>query len=124
MTPGRRSLEQYLLDMRETAQGVVELVATLDTDTFLNTVTGSWALERGIIQLGEIAVQMRQQWPEYVAAHPELAPDGMRNARNIVVHGYAIIDRERILRMAAKDTPALLAHVETHLRALARARER
>ena len=88
-----RTTEQFLRDMRDTADGVGLLVAVTDRETFMNSPTGSWAIECGIIQLGEIASQLRNRHGDYVEAHPELDPPGMRSARNIVVHGYATIDR-------------------------------
>jgi uncharacterized protein with HEPN domain len=54
------------------------------------------------MQLGEIASQLRNRHEEYVEAHPELDPPGMPSARNIVLHGYATIDRGRISRIAVE----------------------
>ena len=52
-----RTIEQFLHDMRDTAVGVAHLVATTDRETFMTSPTGSWAIERGIMQFGEIAVE-------------------------------------------------------------------
>ena len=102
-----RAIEQFLGDMRDTANGVARLVAETDRETFMNSPTGSWAIERGIIQLGEIASQLRIRHEEYVEAHPEIDPPGMRSARNIVVHGYATIDRGRIWQIAVEKVPVV-----------------
>jgi uncharacterized protein with HEPN domain len=102
-----RTIEQFLLDMRETADGVALLVAATDREAFMTSPTGSWAIERGIIQLGEIASQLRNRHADYVEAHAELDPPGMRSARNIVVHGYATIDRGRIWQIAVEKVPAV-----------------
>jgi uncharacterized protein with HEPN domain len=102
-----RTIEQFLLDMRDTADGVALLVADTDREAFMTSPTGSWAIERGIIQLGEIASQLRNRHADYVEAHPELDPPGMRSARNIVVHGYATIDRGRIWQIAVEKVPAV-----------------
>jgi uncharacterized protein with HEPN domain len=102
-----RTIEQFLRDMRDTANGVARLVADTDRETFMTSPTGSWAIERGIIQLGEIASQLRNRHGEHVEAHPELDPPGMRSARNIVVHGYATIDRSRIWQIAVEKVPAV-----------------
>lgn len=113
-----RSLEQFLEDMRDTAIGISSLVKETDRETFLGTPTGSWAIERGVIQLGEIATQMRARFPEYLEANPELDPPGMRAARNAVVHGYATIVRERVWEMALEGAPAVGRAAEAHLRHL------
>jgi len=110
-----RSIQQYLADMRETAAGIADLVARTDPDTFMNSPTGSWAIERGIIQLGEIASQMRSRHPEYLDEHPSLDPPGMRSARNIVVHGYATIDRTRVWQIAVERVPSLREAAESLL---------
>jgi len=102
-----RTIEQFLRDMRDTADGVALLVTGTDRETFMTSPTGSWAIERGIIQLGEIASQLRARHGEYVEAHPELDPPGMRSARNIVIHGYATIDRGRIWQIAVDRVPAV-----------------
>ena len=102
-----RTIEQFLRDMRETADGVARLVATTDRETFMTSPTGSWAIERGIIQLGEIAFQLRARHGDYVDTHPEIDPPGMRSARNIVVHGYATIDRSRIWQIAVDRVPTV-----------------
>lgn len=98
---------QFLYDLRDTADGVARLVADTDRETFMTSPTGSWAIERGIIQLGEIASQLRARHGDYVATHPELDPPGMRSARNIVVHGYATIDRARIWQIAVQKVPTV-----------------
>ena len=49
-----RSIEQFLHDLRDTADGVARLVADTDRETFMTSFTGSWAIERGIIQLGDL----------------------------------------------------------------------
>ena len=55
----------------------------------------------------EIASQLRSRHAEYVEAHLELDPPGMRSARNIVVHGYATIDRARIWQIAIEKVPTV-----------------
>ena len=99
-----------------TADGVARLVADTDRETFMTVPTGSWAIERGIIQLGEVASQLRARHGDYVEAHPGLDPPGMRAARNIVVHGYATIDRARIWRIAVEKVPVVGATAGSLLR--------
>jgi len=118
-----RSIEQFLRDMRDAADGVANLVATTDRETFMTSPTGSWAIERGIIQLGEIACQLRARHGDYVETHPELDPPGMRSARNIVVHGYATIDRARIRRIAVEKAPTVGAAADSLLLDLATNRD-
>jgi len=113
-----RTIEQFLSDMRDTANGVARLVAETDRETFMTSPTGSWAIERGIIQLGEIASQLRSRHEEYVEAHPEIDPPGMRSARNIVVHGYATIDRSRIWQIAVEKVPTVGDAADSLLRGL------
>lgn len=111
-----RTIEQFLSDMRDTADGVARLVSETDRETFMTSPTGSWAIERGIIQLGEIASQLRNRHEEYVEAHPELDPPGMRSARNIVVHGYATNDRGRIWQIAVEKVPTVGIAADSLLR--------
>jgi uncharacterized protein with HEPN domain len=117
-----RAIEQFLCDMRDTADGVARLVAETDRATFMTSPTGSWAIERGIIQLGEIASQLRNRHEEYVGSHPELDPPGMRSARNIVVHGYATIDRSRIWQIAVEKVPTVGDAADSLLRGLGKDR--
>ncbi|MDP2182957.1 MAG: DUF86 domain-containing protein [Actinomycetota bacterium] len=117
-----RTIEQFLHDMRDTVDGVGRLVAETDRETFMTTHTGSWAIERGIIQLGEIASQLRNRHGDYVEAHPELDPPGMRSARNIVVHGYATIDRARIWQIVVEKVPTVGDAADSLLRELGKHR--
>jgi uncharacterized protein with HEPN domain len=111
-----RTIEQFLHDMRDTAAGVAHLVATTDRGTFTTSPTGSWAIERGIMQLGEVASQLRARHGDYMEIHPELDPPGMRSARNLVVHGYATIDRARIWPIAVEKAPTVGAAAASLLR--------
>ena len=113
-----RTIEQFLSDMRDTANGVASLVAETDRESFMTSPTGSWAIARGVIQLGEIASQLRNRHEEYVEAHPEIDPPGMRSARNIVVHGYATIDRSRIWQIAVEKVPTVGDAADSLLRSL------
>ena len=108
-----RTIGQFLCDMGDTADGVARLVAQTDRETFMTSPTGSWAIERGIIQLGEIASQLRNRHEEYVEAHPELDPPG---ALQIVVHGYATIDRGRIWQIAVEKVPSVGIAADSLLR--------
>jgi len=102
-----RSIEQFLRDMRQTADLVSRFVAETDELTFTTEPGASWAIERGVIQLGEIASQMRDRHPEYMEEHPELDPAGLRALRNIVVHGYAQLDLDRVWQIAIENVPGL-----------------
>ena len=115
-----RTIEQFLYDMRDAADLVNKFVAETDEATFTSAPGGSWAIERGVIQLGEIATQMRKRHSEYVDAHPELDPAGMRALRNIVVHGYATIKLDRIWSLAVDKVPALGDAAAAALRELTR----
>lgn len=39
-----RTIEQFLHDMRDTADGLARLVADTDRETFMTSPTGSWAI--------------------------------------------------------------------------------
>jgi len=71
------------------------------------------ALERLFEILGEAASQTT---PEIRARYPEVPWSRAVGMRNEIIHGYATVDLDVVLRTIERDLPALIAQLETALR--------
>ena len=86
---------------------VTDLVGE-DLETFVGDIRTQWAVEMGLIRIGETVARMpgdvlerfpRQPWRQIVAM------------RNFAAHQYDDLDPGRVWRTATHDVPALRAYV-------------
>lgn len=85
--------QRWLRDLVEHAGAVERLVArgkdAYDADEMLR-----YAAEDLLIRLGECVSRIDRDEPEFVDAHPDLELRRLKDARNVIAHGYDIVDAE------------------------------
>lgn len=100
-----RDPRALLWDVCEAARLVAVFVADADLDRFESDPMLRSAVERQLEITGEALGQLVKVSPELAAQLPEhrLAI----NFRNLLIHGYAVVNRERVWNIALNDLPRL-----------------
>ncbi len=110
-----RDARAYLWDVRASADTIAEFIGgTTEDDYHRNDMLRS-AVERQLEIIGEALNQLTKVAPEWANAIPHC-----RNAiglRNILIHGYTMIDDAIVWRTVERDLPELRRHVDALLRA-------
>ncbi len=75
------------------------------------------AIVRTLTVIGEAAVRIHKEAPQFVAEYPELPWSQMRGIRNKVVHDYFDVAWDVVWDTVKQDLPPLLDQVETLLQA-------
>jgi uncharacterized protein with HEPN domain len=70
------------------------------------------AVVRNIEIIGEAANQINRMAPEFIAQHPQLPWDDMRDMRNIIIHAYFDVDFEIVWQTVHEDLPKLKQQIE------------
>ncbi|MFC8921989.1 DUF86 domain-containing protein [Cellulosimicrobium sp. NPDC057127] len=113
--------QRWLRDLVEHARAVDRLVArgkeAYDTDEMLR-----YAAEDLLIRLGECVSRIDRDDPAYVDAHPDLELRRLKDARNVVAHGYDIVDAELLWAILSTNVGLVAQRVE-HLLGDPRARD-
>ena len=65
--------------------------------------------------IGEAAVRIRRNWPDFVSLHPELELGHSSAMRNRIVHGYFDVDRDIVWAAATGSIPALVEAARKHI---------
>lgn len=95
---------------RDAAERTVALCDVLagfvdtDLDAFLDDVRGQWAVEMGLIRIGETIHRIPDDVLDRFPGQPWRQIVGMRN---FAAHQYDDLDPHRVWRTATRDVPAL-----------------
>jgi uncharacterized protein with HEPN domain len=105
----RRDPRSFLWDIQQAADAIASFTAGLDAETFAATDMIHTAVERKFEIIGEALSQLAET--DQLLA--ERIPDFRRavSFRNLLIHGYAIVDLDRVWRSVAVDLPRLRAAV-------------
>ncbi len=106
---------KFLGDMKLAAEFVVNTLANRQREEFEQDLILRFAIERELITVGEALNQLHQIAPE-IAEQIDRWKD-IIGFRNILVHGYDILNTNLVWDIAQKDIPELLAKIETLLQA-------
>ena len=110
------ALDRYLSDFVTHADRISRLVArgrtAFDADEFLR-----YAAEALLVRLGEIATRLDQVLPDLASTYPELELRQMRGTRNVIAHGYDIVDYDVVWEVVSIDVPRVTTQVLALLRA-------
>jgi uncharacterized protein with HEPN domain len=106
----QREIEKYLFDIEEASRAILELAEKSSVEEFRTTRWLRSSIEREFIIIGEA---LRNA----IALDPALATDitnsrSIIGFRNIVVHGYATVDRDFVWGFIQSDLPRLLEEVQ------------
>lgn len=73
------------------------------------------AAEGLMVRAGESVVRMDRAQPGFISAHPELSLRNLKDARNVVAHGYDIVDIEALWEIMKDDMPGVIERVTVFL---------
>jgi uncharacterized protein with HEPN domain len=103
--------QRWLRDLVEHAGAVDRLVArgkdAYDADEMLR-----YAAEDLLIRLGECVSRIDRDDPEFVDAHPDLELRRLKDARNLVAHGYDIVDADLLWAILSTNVAQVALRVE------------
>jgi uncharacterized protein with HEPN domain len=107
-------IKKYLFDIDEACRAILELAQQSSIEEFRTTRWLRSSIEREFIIIGEA---LRNA----IAADPVLATQitdsrSIIGFRNIVVHGYATVDRDFVWGFIQTDLPRLVEEVQQYLR--------
>ena len=108
-----RKPETFLQDMLNAARGVQKAVAGRSFEEFAAEQAFRWAVERGCEIIGEALTQLRK----IDAPTAESLKDwkDIIGFRNVIVHGYAVLDAAQTWKIAIEDIPKIIAELESML---------
>ena len=111
----RRDPRAYLWDMREAAALVVSFVAGLTFAEYVADDLRRSAVERQVQNIGEALAQLWKIEPTLAGKIADY--DKIVGFRNVLVHGYAVLDHVRVWDTIQEDLPALQVQQENLLKA-------
>jgi len=102
-----RDKRAYLWDVLQAADAIQRFVAGVDAQTYATTEVVHSAVERKFEVIGEALAQLSRLHPALGDRIPNLAE--IVAFRNLLIHGYAAIEHERVWRIAEQSLPELRA---------------
>jgi uncharacterized protein with HEPN domain len=106
----RREPAAFLWDIREAANRIREFVGGLDFDAFAGNALVRSAVERQFEIIGEALNQLSKVAPQATGQIPEARR--IIAFRNILIHGYAVLDHQIVWRVIHDHLPPLMVAVE------------
>jgi uncharacterized protein with HEPN domain len=94
-----------LWDVREAADAIAGFVAGVDFETYAKSSLIHSAVERKFEIVGEALSNLRNAAPELAERIPEIGQ--IIAFRNLLIHGYAVVDHARVWRITQVSLPAL-----------------
>jgi len=106
----RHDPKSLLWDARDAATAIADMTAGKSFADFDSDIVLRSAVERQFEILGEALGQLARLDPMLAARIPDLRQ--IVAFRNVLIHGYALIDRARVWRAVQDDLPGLRATVD------------
>ena len=104
-----RDARAYLWDVQQAADAILRFVAGLDVQTYAATEVVHSAVERKFEIIGEALSQLSKLDPALANRIPDVA--AIVAFRNVLIHGYAAVEHDRVWRFAEASLPGLRATV-------------
>ncbi len=108
----------WLYDARQSADAITRFLAGISQDEYLTNEILRAAVERHFEIIGEALARLARSSPEVAARIPDLARAVA--FRNLLIHGYRVVDSQTVWRITQEDLPplrdgvaALLADLES-----------
>lgn len=105
----------FLWDAQRAAEAIADFTRDKTYDVFAQDLLLRSAVERQFEIVGEALGQLAKHYPKIAAQVPDLPR--IVAFRNILIHGYASIDRELVWRVIQENLPELRAALVTLLAA-------
>lgn len=97
-----------LLDIVRAAELILEFSAGMDETAFLNDVKTQSAILHQLMVLGEAVKRLSS---DFRTDHPQIPWALIAGMRDILIHGYDIVDLEEVWQTVVMDMPELLREV-------------
>lgn len=106
----QRDPRTYLWDAREAANAIADFTRGMSSEAFVKNELLVAAVERKFEIIGEALNPLAQSAPELAAR----IPDQRRIVafRNILIHGYAVVDRGLVWHVIQENLPILRATLD------------
>jgi uncharacterized protein with HEPN domain len=91
-------------------------VEDMDIEAFRDDKKTQQAVILNLMVIGEAATQIANEYPEFVAEHPEVLWKQFRGMRNRMAHGYFEINLDIVWDTVRVSIPAMRAKVEKLLK--------
>ena len=105
----RRDAQTYLWDIHNAADAILRFVTGLDSLSYAGTEIVHAAVERKFEIIGEAMGQLAKLDPVLARRIPDMR-DNIA-FRNILIHGYAVVEHDQVWRIAQTSLPSLRAVV-------------
>jgi len=99
----------YLWDIQKAAAAILAFIAGMDARTFAATEIVHSAVERKFEIIGEALSQLAKLDPDLAARIPKFRE--IIAFRNVLIHGFTIVDLDRIWGITENSLPGLQAAV-------------
>jgi uncharacterized protein with HEPN domain len=109
----RLEAKKYLLDIQASADLIDSFTVGRDFNSYASDAMLRSAVERQFGIIGEALRRLHETAPEVVAAIPEYGR--IVAFRNVLIHGYAVVDSRLVWGMVEGKLPELAAQVKALL---------
>ncbi len=106
----------FLWDVRQAADNIAAFIRAKTEQEYSADALLHSAVERQLEIIGEALNQLDRSAPETAARIPHLRQ--IVGLRNILIHGYAVVNHDLIWRSVCEDLPQLRANVDGLLKEL------
>jgi uncharacterized protein with HEPN domain len=93
--------------MLEAGERIKRYTKEMTKQEFLGDELIQDAVLRNISIFGEAVSNIRREYPEFVAAHPQIPWQLIYGMRNRVIHDYLYVDLESVWQTVERDIPTL-----------------
>lgn len=112
----QRDARTLLWDVQQAANAILDFITGLNAQTYAENEVVHSAVERKFEIIGEALAQLARLDPALAARIPDLRE--IIAFRNLLIHGYAVVEHDRVWRIAELSLPELRAAVDALLAAL------
>ncbi|WP_246663144.1 HepT-like ribonuclease domain-containing protein [Rhizobium sp. ERR 922] len=99
--------------MQQAASEIGQFLRDVDQAVFFKSVEKQRAVGMNLLLIGEAAIRIAEEYPEFVVDHPELPWHVMQDFRNRIAQGYVNIELAALWGIARKSLPELLLQLDS-----------
>jgi uncharacterized protein with HEPN domain len=117
MSRGVLKLSEFLDHISDAIEKIERFTAGMDESAFIANEMAHYAVIKALENIGEASRNIARHYPDFAAAHEEVGFSQAYEMRNMLAHGYFLIE----LRIVWKTTKIILPKFKEDVRALAAA---
>ena len=110
----RPESKKLLEDMRRASSSIAKIVLGRTIEQFRAEQELRWAVERGFEIVGEALSQLRKIDPSLAESITDWR--AIIGFRNVLIHGYSVVDADKTWDIASNELPILITQIEQLLR--------